>query len=97
LNFQNLFGGGMVDFEEQIVHELKKLNWNFERILEVNKEHNDNILRLNAKLSEVLDYSAMEFFDDEEDNIRKKITWKQLAMIIQSLQRIESSLSGNKD
>ena len=87
----------MVDFEEQIVHELKKLNWNFERILEVNKEHNDNILRLNAKLSAVLDYSAMEFFDDEEDNIRKKITWKQLAMIIQSLQRIESSLSGNKD
>ena len=84
---------------EQIIHELKKQNATLERIERANKECSELLLRINDKLFSIVnDYLEREFYSDaEDDDNKKKITWTQLAMIIQSLKRIESSLSDNKD
>lgn len=86
----------MLDIE-QLVHEFRKLNATLERIEETNKESKEYLIRINEKLFSIInDYLEIDFYYDEKDeDIRKKITWKQLAMIIQSLKRIESSLSDN--
>jgi hypothetical protein len=97
LNFQNVLGEGMKDSEEQIVHELKKLNATLVRMENSNEEINKKLGRLNDKLLSIERIYESEFYYDVEDeDTRKKIVWTQLAMIVQSLKRIESSLVGIK-
>jgi hypothetical protein len=90
-------GEGMKDSEEQIVHELKKLNATLVRMENSNEEINKKLERLNDKLLSIERIYESEFYYDVEDeDTRKKIVWTQLAMIVQSLKRIESSLVGIK-
>ncbi len=87
----------MKDSEEQIVHELKKLNATLVRMENSNEEINKKLERLNDKLLSIERIYESEFYYDVEDeDTRKKIVWTQLAMIVQSLKRIESSLVGIK-
>jgi len=87
----------MKDSEEQIVHELKKLNATLVRMENSNEEINKKLGRLNDKLLSIERIYESEFYYDVEDeDTRKKIVWTQLAMIVQSLKRIESSLVGIK-
>lgn len=49
---------------------------------------------INGKLSSVVDYiNSQSFYDADDNDIKKNQTNVQLAMIIQSLKRIEQSLS----
>ena len=71
----------------QIVYELDKLNSTLERIEKQNEKNN-------AYLHEVVDYiNSQSFYDADDNDIKKNQTNVQLAMIIQSLKRIEQSLS----
>jgi hypothetical protein len=49
---------------------------------------------VNEKLSSIVDYiDSQSFYDADDDDTKKNLTNAQLAMMIQSLKRIEQSLS----